>query len=159
MNTQNGTAAKPAQGTVRPNSKKPTVSKSNTATKKVSEVDTLKSELEKAQTEAKQATDKLSKIEKIEATRKPLSIADALVKVTETKAVADRLEFLQRTRKELSTFALGSDGNRDVLSLRDGSGNHFESHNSETIGLVLELLKSELFNKISEAEKELLTIA
>ena len=158
MSTQNGTAAKTATGTTRPKTSKATASKSNKVADSM-EVKALKTQLEEAQAKAKEAEQAAEKLTKELGERTVINVADALVKVAETKAVADRLEFLQRTRKDLSAFALGSDGNRDVLSLRDGSGNSFESHNSDTIGAVLTLLKKELDTKIEQTESDLLKIA
>lgn len=165
MSTQNGIVAKSTNGTARSKTSKTTVSKSN-AKNKTADLETLQKELETVRQEAaekdkqvQEATTQLTKLETELNSRKLINVADALVKVAETKAVADRLEFLRRTRKELSAFALGSDGNRDVLSLRDGSGNSFESHNSETINMVLDMLKKELDKKIESTETELLKIA
>ena len=91
--------------------------------------------------------------------RTPINVADALVKASDINAISDRLEFLYKTRKELSAFALGSDGTREELCLSDGSGNEFTSHNTSTIKLVLNTLKTELDQMILDTEKELLAAA
>ena len=134
-----------------------------TQTVDATEVEKLKAELKHAQEiaakagkeaqENKAKADDLSK--KLEET-KPLNVADALVKIQEAKAIAEKLEFLRDTRKQLSSFALGNSGLAASFELKDNSGQTFKSTNTETLELVLGLLKSELDNKIQTTEKTLL---
>lgn len=100
----------------------------------------------------------IEQLEKHAKNAKPLNVVEALIRVSDSKAIADRLEFLRDTRKELSTFTLGKDGLNDELIIRDGERNSFVSHNTNTIKLVLEMLKTELDRKILETEAELMAI-
>ena len=123
------------------------------------DVKKLQDDLIKAQQLADEKTTKIEAMENELNSRKPLTIADALVKISEGKALAERVEFLRNTRKELSDFSLGSDAIREELILRDGEGKTFTSHNSDTIKLVLLTLKNELDDMIQNSETELLKVA
>ncbi len=158
------TAKKPvkrvSKPTVKPTAKTPQNGVKETAsTTEIVDVKKLQEDLLKAQESDKEKTAKIEAMQSELSARKPLNIADALVKIAEGKALAERVEFLRNTRKELSDFSLGSDNIREELVLRDGEGKTFTSHNSNTIKLVLTTLKNELDDMISASETELLKIA
>ena len=171
MKTENGVVkTAKSNGRSMSNGKAVTTAKADTskkteATQKVdvAEVEKLKAELKSAQEVAAKAgkeaqahkanAENLSK--QLEES-KPLNVADALVKIQEAKAISEKLEFLRDTRKQLSSFALGNSGLAASFELKDNSGQSFKSTNTETLELVLNLLKTELDGKIQATEKTLL---
>ena len=135
------------------------------ATQKGSEVDALKKQLKQAEEAAalagKEATAAKKQAEKMEEElkqAKPINVMEAIVKVYDAKEIVARLEFLRDTKKSLSTFSLGRSELKDELKISDGSGNVFQTTNTNTIEVVLETLKNELDSKISNTEQELMQL-
>ena len=66
----------------------------------------------------------------------PVSVQEAIVKVLEAKAISDKLEFLQETRKKLVGFSFSNTGLTSSIELKDASGKSFKNSNSGTVQLV-----------------------
>jgi hypothetical protein len=125
----------------------------------------LETELAKARSAAeesfKQANiskEELQQVQKENRTKRPISVQEAIAKVLETKAISDKLEFLQETRKKLAGFSFSNSGVTSSIELKDASGKSFRSSNSGTVQLVIDTMKQELDKHIGKAEEELLEI-
>lgn len=110
----------------------------------------------KAGQEAQEAKKKAEEVQKQLEARKPINVMDAIVKVYETKEIVSRLEFLRDTKKSLAAFSLGRSELKDELKLSDGNGNVFQTTNSETVSMVLDLLKTKLDERITNTEQQLI---
>lgn len=135
------------------------------STQKVTEVEALKKQLKQAEEAAalagKEATAAKKQAEKMEEQlkqSKPINVMEAIVKVYDAKEIVARLEFLRDTKKSLSAFTLGRSELKDELKISDGSGNVFQTTNTNTIEVVLETLKKELDSKITNTEQELMQL-
>ncbi len=122
-------------------------------------------ELAKAKLAAKESSkqaiiskEELQKLKNENSLKRPLSVQDAIAKVLETKAISDKLEFLQDTRKKLTGFSFSNTGMTSSIELKDASGKSFKSTNSGTVQLVIDTMKQELDKHIGKAEKELLEV-
>ena len=71
---------------------------------------------------------------------KPLTVAEAMLKIAEAKALSEKMEYLQGVRKNLSNFTLGSSNMTCFLELKDNNGKSFLSSNTDTVKLVLRIL-------------------
>lgn len=125
----------------------------------------LETELAKARAAAeesfKQANiskEELQQVQKENRLKRPISVQEAIAKVLETKAISDKLEFLQETRKKLAGFSFSNSGVTSSIELKDASGKSFKSSNSGTVQLVIDTMKLELDKHIGKAEEQLLDI-
>lgn len=97
----------------------------------------LSSDLVVIQTQEQNAT--FTEVEEIktapvqEREKKTLSIKDIIDKNQNQLKRIEQLNKLNETHKNLDSFKLGSDKLRDSLSIEDGEGNDFTTHNSEII--------------------------
>lgn len=159
------TAVKKVQKDAQP-TKKTAVAKTPSKDASIqSEVDTLKKKLQEAEMnaknagkEARQAKEEVNSLQEKLTQSKPVNVMDAIVKVYEAKEIVARLEFLRDTKKSLSAFSLGRSELKDELSISDGSGNVFQTTNTNTIQVVLETLKKELDGKIQDTEQDLMQV-
>lgn len=85
----------------------------------------------------------------------PLSIGQILEKFNQQAKRIDKLEKLNQTTKNLDSFKLGSDTIKDTLTIEDGERNEFTTHNSEIITKVIDMIKAEVAEKMSETEAEI----
>lgn len=90
-----------------------------------------------------------------EPVKKEVSVHDILAKVNELNGLNKKYTYLRDIKNQLSNFTLGTSGLADSLNMRDANGNQFSTNNSEIIGKILRLLKSEVNLKIEETEEEL----
>lgn len=158
----NGRTEKKTSAVRATNGQKKVVEKKLDMTARLKELET---ELAKAQSDAKESFEQadnskreIERLQKENRLKRPISIQEAISKVLETKAVTDKLEFLQETRKKLAGFSFSNSGMTSSIELKDGSGKSFKSTNSGTVQLVIDTMKIELDKHIGKAEKELLDI-
>ena len=109
-------------------------------------------EAETSKTENERLTKQLS-------SKKPMTVVEAMLRIAEAKSLAEKMEYLQDVRKNLSNFTLGSSAMTCSLELKDNNGKSFLSSNTDTVKLVLKILKDQLDKMLSEAEIELLEAA
>lgn len=86
---------------------------------------------------------------------KPLSIKEIIEKHNSQAKRIEKLERLNSTHKKLDSFKLGSDRLKDSLTIEDGERNEFTTNNSEIIAKIIELIKTEVLEKVVEIEKEI----
>lgn len=121
----------------------------------------LSSDLVVIQTENQEQNATFTEVEEIknatvqEREKKTLSIKDIIDKNQNQLKRIEQLNKLNETHKNLDSFKLGSDKLRDSLSIEDGEGNDFTTHNSEIISKVVEMIKAEITEKVLFVEKEI----
>ena len=85
---------------------------------------------------------------------KVLSLNQRLEKLNELNAINERLQSLTTTKEKLGKFKLSTDRNLDRLTIKDGSGNVFETSNTVIIKDVIAVVMKDVEMKMSETEMQ-----
>lgn len=77
-------------------------------------------------------------------------IENVLSDIQSRYELAQRLDKLQDTKRQLDGFRVGSEGMREQLRLSDNNGNDFQTYNSELVKEVVATAKAFVDRKIEE---------
>lgn len=80
---------------------------------------------------------------------------EKLSKIQVVQKLSNKLLSLRKTQTKFDEFTIGTDGQKDCLTIRDSERHEFETTNSDTIKKVVEILKVDLTLKIVETEKQI----
>lgn len=85
-------------------------------------------------------------------------VAKIMKKATALNQKVEAINLLNDTHRNLDSFKTGSDTLKDTLTIRDGDGREFKTHNSEIIDQTIDFIKAKILQKIESFEKELIAI-
>lgn len=86
------------------------------------------------------------------------SVGEIIAKHQKVSRCLEKRQSIDEAGKTLDSFSLGTSKIKDVLSIKDGRGNLFETSKTDLIEDVISFLKTRVDAKSAEVESELLEL-
>ena len=113
-----------------------------------------KEAFDKMKAELHEANEKLKRME----AKKPISVADAIVKANHIKALEERLTLLEDAKKSISKFALSGDSLQETMMLKGAEDNSFQTNNHDLIKQVKAMISDYISKKEESTRAEIMAM-